>query len=83
MIDESFATDENILVITHHSKTEPLIAIYKKAIVEKIKDKLDKKDLKVLNLLSEVGCKYVEIDDDDEFMNINYKDEYNRLTESL
>ena len=83
LIDESFATDENILVITHHSKTEPLIAIYKKAIVEKIKDKLDKKDLKVLNLLSEVGCKYVEIDDDDEFMNINYKDEYNRLTESL
>ena len=36
LIDESFATDENILVITHHSKTEPLIAIYKKAIVESI-----------------------------------------------
>ena len=79
LIEESFNTEENAVAVVHHEKIEPLIAIYKKSIIDIIKLKLDNNDLKVMNLLNEIGCKYIDIDNDEEFKNINYKYEYDKL----
>lgn len=82
LIKKSFELNSDIIVCRHNDKIEPLIAIYKTNIIDIITKQIDINDYKLMDLLSIVDCKYLDIDDniyEKEFLNINYKDDYNKL----
>ncbi len=54
-----------------NGKLEPLIGCYKKAILPIIKNCINQNDYKLVNLLLKIKVKYIEIDDIEQFKNIN------------
>lgn len=82
LIKKSFELDSDVIVCRHGDKIEPLVAIYKTNIIDIIKKQIDINDYKLMDLLNIINCEYLDIDDDiyeTEFLNINYKDDYNKL----
>ena len=80
MIDCSFENDVDACVINHNGKMEQLIGIFKKSLAENIKQILKEDNFCVMRLLD--SCKYMEVkvdDSEDSFININYKDDYDKL----
>jgi len=52
-------------------KLEPLIACYKKSIIPIILGQIELKDYKMLHLLQKLRVNYINIEDADQFKNMN------------
>lgn len=67
------------VVTCYEGKINPLLAIYKKEILNIIKKNIDNENYRLMQLLNELDIKYIEISDfiPKEFVNINNMDQYN------
>lgn len=54
-----------------NGKVEPLVAFYKKSILPIIKLSIDNKDYKLVNFLSKINVKFIDIEDIRMFKNLN------------
>lgn len=80
IIDYSFDKDLDITLMRHNGNREPLIGVYKKNLTSKIEDILLGDQYSVMKLADRCNYEFVDVDDDDEyFLNINYKDDYDKL----
>lgn len=71
--------NEDALVPIVNGKIEPLVAVYDKKIVHIIEELIDNNDFKIRNLLKLINVKYIEINDNKAFININTKEEYENI----
>ena len=68
------------LVLKHNDKVEPLISIFKKDILEKLKIYLDGERFPVRGFLELIDFKYFDYNiDEDIFFNVNNKSDYDKL----
>lgn len=67
------------LVPVFNGKEEPLCAIYKKSIVEKIFNNINKQDYKLKSLIKNLDVTYILISDERALTNINTPEEYKKL----
>ena len=79
LIECSYSVDNDIVVARHSGKVEPLIAIYKKTVYTKVYDILQGDKYSIMRLFDVSKVVFVDIDDDEQFLNVNYKDDYNKL----
>lgn len=70
---------EDALIPIVNGKIEPLCGIYKKSSVKIIESMIKDKDYKLMNLLKNLNTKYLDIKDNDNFLNINNPEEYSEL----
>ena len=70
---------EDALIPIVNGKIEPLCGIYKKSSVKIIENMIKDKDYKLMNLLKNLNTKYLDIKDNDNFLNINNPEEYSEL----
>lgn len=70
---------EDALIPIVNGKIEPLCGIYKKSSVKIIENMIKDKDYKLMNLLKNLNTKYLDIKDNDNFLNINNPEEYSKL----
>ncbi len=61
------------------SDTHNLVGIYSNSVVPKIESMIKEGDFRVRNLIKSMDFIEVEFESEDEFVNLNYKDEYNRV----
>lgn len=66
------------IVPSVHGNIQPLIAMYHHRVKEKIRWHLEQNKLSMKHFLPSIHTRYVEINDDDAFININTKDEYDQ-----
>ncbi len=71
--------NEDALVPIVNRKIEPLVAVYDKKIVHIIEELIDNNDFKIRNLLKLINVKYIEINDNKAFINVNTKEEYENI----
>lgn len=80
VIEYSFEKDLDIAMVIHHGNREPLIGVYKKDLVKKIEAILRSDSYSVMKLVDMCKYEFLDVEDDDEkFLNINYKDDYDKL----
>lgn len=80
VIDYSFEKDLDIAMVMHHGNREPLIGVYKKVLTKKIEAILLSDSYSVMKLVDMCKFEFVDVEDDDEdFLNVNYKDDYDKL----
>ena len=80
VIDYSFERDLDIAMVKHHGNREPLIGVYKKELIPKIEAILLSDSYSVMKLADMCKYEFVDVEDDDEdFLNVNYKDDYDKL----
>lgn len=80
VIDYSFERDLDIAMVTHNGNREPLIGVYKKELTHKIEAILLSDSYSVMKLADMCKYEFVDVEDDDEdFLNVNYKDDYDKL----
>ena len=70
---------EDALIPVVNGKIEPLCGIYKKSSLKIIESMIKDKDYKLMNLLKNLNTKYLDIKDNDNFLNINNPEEYSEL----
>ena len=70
---------EDALIPVVNGKIEPLCGIYKKSSLKIIESMIKDKDYKLMNLLKILNTKYLDIKDNDNFLNINNPEEYSEL----
>ena len=82
VIDFSFEKDLQIALISHRGVKEPLMGVFKKEIIDNIIKVVESEKHSVMKLVDLCNYDFIEIDDDDKFfINVNYKDDYNKLLE--
>ncbi|MBN2669800.1 MAG: molybdenum cofactor guanylyltransferase [Bacteroidales bacterium] len=74
-IDDNFQA----IVPIHEHHIEPLFAIYHHSISEVLELCISKNNYKMMNLLNQVQSKYIPINEESYFMNINTPEDYQRL----
>lgn len=79
IIDYSYDNDSDIIAVKHGESIEPLIAIYKKELYTKIDDILNGNNYSIMRLFDISKVDFIEIDKVEQFLNVNYKDDYNKL----
>ena len=81
MINYSKNIEFDVLCLRHNKKIEPLISIFKKNIVNKLEKFLAGKNFTVRGFFDLINTKYYDCDNYDEniFLNINHKNEYEDL----
>ena len=80
VIDYSFEKDLDIAMVRHHGNREPLIGVYKKDLIKKIEAILLSDSYSVMKLADMCKYEFLDVEDDDEvFLNVNYKDDYDKL----
>ena len=80
LIDYSFDKDLEIVLIRHNKVQEPLIGVFKKSLTSKIEEIINGDKYSVMKLVDQSKYEFIDIDDDDEyFLNVNYKDDYDKL----
>lgn len=80
LINYSFDKDLQIVLVRHGGKQEPLIGVYKKELTDKIENVISGENHSVMRLVDECSYEFLDIEDDDEyFLNINYRDDYDKL----
>lgn len=80
VIEYSFEKDLDIAMVMHHGNREPLIGVYKKVLTKKIEAILRSESYSVMKLADMCKYEFVDVEDDDEdFLNVNYKDDYDKL----
>lgn len=73
----NFDNDALIPVVDGH--IQPLCGIYKKDILSIIEKMISEKDYRIKNLLHVIDAKYININEKDNFLNINTVEEYEEL----
>ena len=82
LIDFSFDKDLDVACIGHNKISEQLIGVFKKSLIDKIKNILDGDKYSVMKLLDNAKVDTLYVDDDDlYFLNVNNKNDYNKLLE--
>ena len=71
--------EEDALVPIVNGKIEPLVAVYNKRIIHIIEELINNDDFKIRNLLKLINVKYININDDKAFINVNTKEEYESI----
>lgn len=75
----NYAFNNDALIPIVDGKIQPLCGIYKKDILSVIEKMINKKDYRLKNLLFNIDTKYININDKDNFSNINTVEEYEKL----
>lgn len=82
IIDFSFDKDLDVACLGHNKISEQLIGVFKKSLIDKIKTILDGDKYSVMKLLDNAKVDTLYVDDDDlYFLNVNNKNDYNKLLE--
>ena len=68
------------IIPLYKGRPQPLCALYNISVLKYIKEAIDNDDLKIMTPLKKAKVKFVEIDDDKLFININTPEEYKGLT---
>jgi len=71
--------DVDAVVAVAASRKHPLIAVYHSSVKNKVKEKLDEEKLSVQHLLESIRVKYVPIEEEQPFININRQIEYEQF----
>lgn len=80
VIEHSLENDKDIVMVTHHGNREPLIGVYKKELIKRIEAILRSDSYSVMKLADMCKYEFIDVEDDDEdFLNVNYKDDYDKL----
>ena len=80
VIDYSFAKDLDIVMIRHNGNREPLMGVYKKKLIDNINEILTGNNYSIMRLADSAKYEFLDLDDDDSFyLNVNNKDDYNKL----
>ncbi|SHO81130.1 Molybdopterin-guanine dinucleotide biosynthesis protein MobA [hydrothermal vent metagenome] len=75
---------KDAIVASTSSGIQPLCAIYKKSIILKAKEYLEKDIHKLKYLLKNSNSTFIEFDDESKFTNLNYREEYiNAMLKSI
>jgi len=72
--------DYDAVIPLYKGRPQPLCALYNISLLKHIKEAIDNDDLKIMIPLKKANVKFVEIDDDKLFININTPEEYKSLT---
>lgn len=75
----NYKFNEDILVPVTNGKVQPLCSIYKKGVLETILKMIEEKDYKLKNLLNRLNVKYIDIENVENFSNINTVYEYEKI----
>ena len=75
----NYEFNNDALIPIVDGKIQPLCGIYKKDILSVIEKMINKKDYRLKNLLFNIDTKYININDKDNFSNINTVEEYEKL----
>ena len=75
----NYEFNNDALIPIVDGKMQPLCGIYKKDILSVIEKMINKKDYRLKNLLLNIDTKYININDKDNFSNINTVEEYEKL----
>ena len=75
----NYKFDEDVLVPVTNGKVQPLCSIYKKRVLETILKMIEEKDYKLKNLLNRLNVKYIDIENGENFSNINTVYEYEKI----
>ncbi len=80
IINYSYEKDIDMVMIRHNGNHEPLMGVYKKSLIPKIEEILTGNKFSVMKLADVCEYEFLDIDDDDKyFLNVNNKDDYNKL----
>ena len=80
IINYSYEKDIDMVMIRHNGNHEPLMGVYKKSLIPKIEEILTGDKFSVMKLADVCEYEFLDIDDDDKyFLNVNNKDDYNKL----
>lgn len=79
LIAYSYKKENDICLISHNGKIEPLIAIYKKSTLLEISNILKSENHCVMALVDRLKIVEYKSDDDIMFSNINFKSDYEKL----
>ena len=80
LIDYSLDKDLDIVLARHNDKREPLIGVFKKELMSRIENIIKGDNHSVMRLVDECNYEFLDFKDDDEyFLNINYRDDYDKL----
>ena len=75
----NYKFNEDVLVPVTNGKVQPLCSIYKKRVLETILKMIEEKDYKLKNLLNRLNVKYIDIENVENFSNINTVYEYEKI----
>lgn len=75
----NYKFNEEVLVPVTNGKVQPLCSIYKKKVLETILKMIEEKDYKLKNLLNRLNVKYIDIENGENFSNINTVYEYEKI----
>lgn len=75
----NYKFNEDVLVPVTNGKVQPLCSIYKKRVLETILKMIEEKDYKLKNLLNRLNVKYIDIENGENFSNINTVYEYEKI----
>lgn len=75
----NYKFNEDVLVPVANGKVQPLCSIYKKRVLETILKMIEEKDYKLKNLLNRLNVKYIDIENGENFSNINTVYEYEKI----
>lgn len=74
-----YSFEEDALIPVVNGRIQPLCGIYKKDILKSIEEMINNKNYKLKSLLNNINTKYIDINEVDNFFNINTVEEYNKL----
>ncbi|BFK80522.1 molybdenum cofactor guanylyltransferase [Clostridium baratii] len=75
----NYKFNKDVLVPVANGKVQPLCSIYKKRVLETILKMIEEKDYKLKNLLNRLNVKYIDIENGENFSNINTVYEYEKI----
>ncbi|GAA0070093.1 molybdenum cofactor guanylyltransferase [Clostridium sardiniense] len=70
---------EDALIPVVNGRIQPLCGIYKKSILGVIEEMIEKDNYRLKSLLENINTRYIDINEEDNFSNINTVEEYNKL----
>lgn len=79
IIDYLYIHDSDVVAAKHGDSVEPLVAVYKKDLYNKINELLNGDNYSMMGLFDKCKVDFVEIENKEQFLNVNYKDDYNKL----
>jgi molybdopterin-guanine dinucleotide biosynthesis protein A len=76
----NYLDNYDVIIPLYKGRPQPLCALYNISVLKYIKEAIDNNDLKIMIPLKKAKIKFIDIDDDKLFININTPEEYRLLT---
>lgn len=70
---------EDALIPVVNGRIQPLCGLYKKSILGTIEEMIKKDNYRLKSLLENINTRYIDMNEEDNFSNINTVEEYNKL----